>query len=113
MANGNMIPSTFQEWLTPTFGLMGGETVFCPSVLRRFNPEFPKPEKVSRSALGLSTYRHVSMQKLLASISRNPPPRPYPTPKAIFLKAIILRATGSPSGSLKDCGGLPTLDRPQ
>jgi hypothetical protein len=31
MANGNMIPSTFQEWLTPTFGLMGGETCFARS----------------------------------------------------------------------------------
>jgi hypothetical protein len=29
MANGNMIPSTFRDWLTPTFGLMGGETCFA------------------------------------------------------------------------------------
>jgi hypothetical protein len=108
-----MIPGTFQEWLTPTFGLMGGENVFCPSVLRRFNPELLKPEKdfkICIGAIDLSTCFHAE----IASVDiAKPAATPHPTPKVIFLKAIILRATGAPSGSLKNCGGLPTLDRAQ
>src|ERR1044071_5477704 len=87
--------------------------VFCPSVLRRFNPEFLKAGegfKICIGAIDLSTCFHAE----IASVDiAKPAATPHPTPKAIFLKAIILRVTGAPSGSLKNCGGLPTLDRPQ
>jgi hypothetical protein len=91
----------------------GRRDVFCPFVLRRFNPEFLKPEKVSRSALGLSSLSTCFHAEIASVDIAKPAATPYPTPKAIFLKAIILRVTGAPSGSLKNCGGLPTLDRPQ